>query len=171
MFWGIIKIVRWLLTAILGYLFSRRLLEEGLNLLISSSSSYIEGTLLSNMEVRWVWDLNGEGVFRVKDVRILLDECFLPKAPTATRWVNSSINIKCFYWRFSGSVAYRYQFTTCGVLVSDLLCPLCSFCSEIPRTCFQLQIWLRISSDRMPLVESISDALGMLIQECRNVDF
>ncbi|GKA81895.1 hypothetical protein Tco_0788643 [Tanacetum coccineum] len=43
--------------------------------------TYIEGTLLSNMEDRWVWDLNGEGVFRVKDVRILLDECFLPKAP------------------------------------------------------------------------------------------
>ncbi|GKF67193.1 hypothetical protein Tco_0196872, partial [Tanacetum coccineum] len=50
--------------------------------------TYIEGTLLSNMEDRWVWDLNGEGVFRVKDVRILLDECFLPKAPTATRWVS-----------------------------------------------------------------------------------
>ncbi|GKA60970.1 hypothetical protein Tco_0760377 [Tanacetum coccineum] len=49
--------------------------------------TYIEGTLLSNMEDRWVWDLNGEGVFWVKDVRILLDECFLPKAPTATRWV------------------------------------------------------------------------------------
>ncbi|GJR53484.1 hypothetical protein Tco_1404005 [Tanacetum coccineum] len=42
--------------------------------------TYIEGTLLSNMEDRWVWDLNGEGVFWVKDVRIILDECFLPKA-------------------------------------------------------------------------------------------
>ncbi|GJR94069.1 RNA-directed DNA polymerase, eukaryota [Tanacetum coccineum] len=43
--------------------------------------TYIEGTLLSNMEDRWVWDLNGEGFFRVKDVRILLDECFLSEAP------------------------------------------------------------------------------------------
>ncbi|GJT99223.1 hypothetical protein Tco_1094741 [Tanacetum coccineum] len=25
--------------------------------------TYIEGTLLSNMEDRWVWDLNGEGRF------------------------------------------------------------------------------------------------------------
>ncbi|GJY09976.1 hypothetical protein Tco_0378161 [Tanacetum coccineum] len=57
--------------------------------------TYIEGTLLSNMEDRWVWDLNGEGVFRVKDVRILLDECFLPKAPTATRW------FLIFYVRFA----------------------------------------------------------------------
>ncbi|GJX20604.1 17.9 kDa class II heat shock protein [Tanacetum coccineum] len=42
--------------------------------------TYIEGTLLSNMEDRWVWDLNGEGVFRVKDVRILLDEGFLAES-------------------------------------------------------------------------------------------
>ncbi|PWA70166.1 hypothetical protein CTI12_AA293280 [Artemisia annua] len=43
--------------------------------------------MLSNMEDRWVWDLNGDGAFRVKDVRTLLDECFLSKAPTALRWV------------------------------------------------------------------------------------
>ncbi|GJZ55340.1 hypothetical protein Tco_0610533, partial [Tanacetum coccineum] len=40
----------------------------------------IESTLLSNSEDRWDWDLNGDGVFRVKDVRNLLDETFLPKA-------------------------------------------------------------------------------------------
>nr|GFA93609.1 RNA-directed DNA polymerase, eukaryota [Tanacetum cinerariifolium]GFB43058.1 RNA-directed DNA polymerase, eukaryota [Tanacetum cinerariifolium] len=38
---------------------------------------------------RWVWDLNGEGVFHVKDLRNLLDESFLPKDSTATRWVKS----------------------------------------------------------------------------------
>nr|GEX53532.1 RNA-directed DNA polymerase, eukaryota [Tanacetum cinerariifolium] len=31
-------------------------------------------TILTNLEDRWVWGLNGEGVFRVKDVRNLLDE-------------------------------------------------------------------------------------------------
>nr|GEU29096.1 retrovirus-related Pol polyprotein from transposon TNT 1-94 [Tanacetum cinerariifolium] len=36
-------------------------------------------TILTNMEDIWVWDLNGEGVFRVKDLRNLLDESFLPK--------------------------------------------------------------------------------------------
>ncbi|GJW54675.1 hypothetical protein Tco_0098760 [Tanacetum coccineum] len=78
--------------------------------------TYIEGTLLSNMEDRWVWDLNGEGVFRVKDVRILLDECFLPKAPTASRWVKYvPIKINVFAWK-------------------------------IPRTCSSVADWLRISS-------------------------
>ncbi|GJU53173.1 RNA-directed DNA polymerase, eukaryota [Tanacetum coccineum] len=32
-------------------------------------------------------DLNGEGVFRVKEVRYTLDDIFLPSAPEATRWV------------------------------------------------------------------------------------
>ncbi|GJU82120.1 RNA-directed DNA polymerase, eukaryota [Tanacetum coccineum] len=36
--------------------------------------------ILSNMEDRWIWDLNGDGEFCVKDVRNLLDATFLPKA-------------------------------------------------------------------------------------------
>ncbi|GKC18263.1 hypothetical protein Tco_1020413 [Tanacetum coccineum] len=46
-----------------------------------------EGTLSLSKHEDNGWDFKWEGVFRVKDVRILLDECFLPKAPTATRWV------------------------------------------------------------------------------------
>nr|GEW21479.1 putative RNA-directed DNA polymerase, eukaryota, reverse transcriptase zinc-binding domain protein [Tanacetum cinerariifolium] len=37
---------------------------------------------------RWTWDLNSDKVFRVKDVRYLLYDHFLPKVATATRWVN-----------------------------------------------------------------------------------
>ncbi|GJT57955.1 RNA-directed DNA polymerase, eukaryota [Tanacetum coccineum] len=94
--------------------------------------TYIEGTLLSNMEDRWVWDLNGEGVFRVKDVRILLDECFLPKAPTATRWVKYvPIKINVFAWKvFLDRLPTRSNLQHRGVLVSDLLCPLCSSAQE-----------------------------------------
>ncbi|GJR38485.1 RNA-directed DNA polymerase, eukaryota [Tanacetum coccineum] len=94
--------------------------------------TYIEGTLLSNMEDRWVWDLNVEGVFRVKDVRILLDECFLPKAPTATRWVKYvPIKINVFAWKvFLDRLPTRSNLQHRGVLVSDLLCPLCSSAQE-----------------------------------------
>nr|GEU33284.1 hypothetical protein [Tanacetum cinerariifolium] len=35
--------------------------------------------ILSNSEGRWIWDMSGDGEFRVKDVRNLLDETFLPK--------------------------------------------------------------------------------------------
>ncbi|GJY10330.1 hypothetical protein Tco_0378515 [Tanacetum coccineum] len=60
----------------------------------------IETTILTNLEDIWVWDLNGEGVFRVKDARMLLDERFLPKDSTATRWVKSiPIKINVFAWK------------------------------------------------------------------------
>nr|GFA42994.1 RNA-directed DNA polymerase, eukaryota [Tanacetum cinerariifolium] len=44
----------------------------------------IELAILSNMEDRWTWDLNGDGVFRVRDVRNLLDTTFLPTDVTPT---------------------------------------------------------------------------------------
>ncbi|GJV10687.1 hypothetical protein Tco_1352228 [Tanacetum coccineum] len=41
-------------------------------------------TLSSSID-RWVCDLNGEGVFRVKEIRSILDDLFLPSAVEATR--------------------------------------------------------------------------------------
>ncbi|GJV34982.1 hypothetical protein Tco_1407459 [Tanacetum coccineum] len=49
---------------------------------------------------KWFCDLNGEGVFRVKEVRYTLDDIFLPSAPEATRWVKYiPIKINIFAWR------------------------------------------------------------------------
>nr|GEU52096.1 neutral ceramidase [Tanacetum cinerariifolium] len=45
----------------------------------------IDSVILSNMEDMWFWDLNGDGVFQAKDVRMLIDEAFLPKVVTPTR--------------------------------------------------------------------------------------
>ena len=47
----------------------------------------VRSKVLSNVDDRWVWDLNGEGFFRVKDARDLLDEVFLPKVNIAMRWI------------------------------------------------------------------------------------
>nr|GEU38082.1 RNA-directed DNA polymerase, eukaryota [Tanacetum cinerariifolium] len=47
----------------------------------------VDTVILSNVDDRWFWDLNGEGVFCVKDARNLIDETFLPKEPIATRWL------------------------------------------------------------------------------------
>ncbi|GJV17284.1 RNA-directed DNA polymerase, eukaryota [Tanacetum coccineum] len=113
-------------------------------------------TLLSNMEDRWVWDLNGKCVFRVKDVRILLDECFLPKAPTATRWVKYvPIKINDFAWKvFLDRLPTRSDLQHRGVLVSDLLCPLCFSAQE--DSCIVLSC--RMATDNVgsyAVVESI----------------
>nr|GEV50644.1 RNA-directed DNA polymerase, eukaryota [Tanacetum cinerariifolium] len=45
--------------------------------------------ILSSMEDRWRWDLNGDGYFHVKDVRSKLDDSLLPKAVTPTRWIKT----------------------------------------------------------------------------------
>ncbi|GJS19435.1 hypothetical protein Tco_0448067 [Tanacetum coccineum] len=51
-------------------------------------------------EDRWTCDLNGEGVFRVKDVRNLLDEHFLPNAGVPTRWIKYvPIKVNIFAWK------------------------------------------------------------------------
>nr|GEV63010.1 RNA-directed DNA polymerase, eukaryota [Tanacetum cinerariifolium] len=56
--------------------------------------------IMSNSCDRWYWDLNGNGVFCVKDVRRLLDDFFLPKADVATRWIKQiPIKINIFAWR------------------------------------------------------------------------
>ncbi|GJY95036.1 RNA-directed DNA polymerase, eukaryota [Tanacetum coccineum] len=62
----------------------------------------ISTSFLSNTEDRWVWSLNGSGLFRVSDIRILLDDSFLPKEVVATRWVKFlPIKINIFAWKVS----------------------------------------------------------------------
>lgn len=88
--------------------------------------------MLSNMEDRWVWGLNGEGVFRVKDVRCLLDDSFLPKAPTATRWVKYvPIKVNVFAWKvFLDRLPTRSNLLHRCVQVPDHMCPIFSSAPE-----------------------------------------
>ncbi|GKC25220.1 hypothetical protein Tco_1027370, partial [Tanacetum coccineum] len=60
----------------------------------------IEAVVLSNADDRWVWDLNWEGTFHVKDARKIMDDFFLPKASVATRWIKYvPIKINVFTWK------------------------------------------------------------------------
>nr|GEZ42469.1 RNA-directed DNA polymerase, eukaryota [Tanacetum cinerariifolium] len=49
----------------------------------------VQSKVLSDIDDRWIWDLNGEGVFQVKDAHDLLDEALLPKDNVATRWIKT----------------------------------------------------------------------------------
>ncbi|GKE97395.1 RNA-directed DNA polymerase, eukaryota [Tanacetum coccineum] len=88
--------------------------------------------ILSNMEDRWVWDLNGYGEFRVKDVRTLLDETFLPKADIHTRWIKTiPIKVNIFAWKASlDRLPTRYNLDRRGVEVSSLSCLICNSTHE-----------------------------------------
>nr|GEZ24496.1 RNA-directed DNA polymerase, eukaryota, reverse transcriptase zinc-binding domain protein [Tanacetum cinerariifolium] len=58
----------------------------------------LDYVILSNSNDRWVSDLNGDGVFRVNDVRNLLDEFFLPRADVPTR--NGGIFVAFILYRY-----------------------------------------------------------------------
>nr|GEV03585.1 RNA-directed DNA polymerase, eukaryota [Tanacetum cinerariifolium] len=75
---------------------------------LSLFNDLVSSVSLSNSEDRWVWNLNGSGLFRVSGIRNLLDEKFLPKDDVATRWIKYiPIKINIFAWK--ESVALRFS--------------------------------------------------------------
>ncbi|GJV34981.1 RNA-directed DNA polymerase, eukaryota [Tanacetum coccineum] len=86
---------------------------------------------------RWFCDLNGEGVFRVKEVRYTLDDIFLPSAPEATRWVKYiPIKINIFAWRARlDRLPTRSNLLRRGVVLDSSLCPICG---EVPEDIFHV---------------------------------
>nr|GEY48895.1 hypothetical protein [Tanacetum cinerariifolium] len=54
---------------------------------LSWISDLLDIVVLSNMGGRRFWDVNGDGCFRVKDVRRMLDDMLLPKSDVPSRWV------------------------------------------------------------------------------------
>ncbi|GKA68446.1 RNA-directed DNA polymerase, eukaryota [Tanacetum coccineum] len=82
---------------------------------VEKLSLLLDTVILSNMDDRWFWDLNGDGVFQVKDVRSMLDEAFLPKMEVPTRWIKSIPIKEC--------------------LLPSLSCPLCDQCHMFAGTC------------------------------------
>ncbi|GJY69502.1 RNA-directed DNA polymerase, eukaryota [Tanacetum coccineum] len=87
----------------------------------------LDNVILSNMDDRWVWDLNGDGIFRVKDARYLLDDFFLPKVDTRTRWVKFiPIKLNIFAWKVSlNRLPTRLNLVRRGVSVAPVSCSIC----------------------------------------------
>nr|GEY75844.1 RNA-directed DNA polymerase, eukaryota [Tanacetum cinerariifolium] len=66
----------------------RRSVRDGVERQQYDDLNSVSGSItLSASKDRWICDLNGDGVFRVKNVRTILDDIFLPSAADATRWV------------------------------------------------------------------------------------
>ncbi|PWA35487.1 RNA-directed DNA polymerase, eukaryota, Reverse transcriptase zinc-binding domain protein [Artemisia annua] len=79
----------------------RRLIRDGVERQqLLDLNSLIGSLTISSSKDRWICDLNGDGEFRVKDVRIKLDDVLLPFDSNATRWVKYiPIKINVFAWR------------------------------------------------------------------------
>ncbi|GJS44675.1 RNA-directed DNA polymerase, eukaryota [Tanacetum coccineum] len=94
---------------------------------LSTLVAFLGFVILSNSNDRWVSDLNGDGVFRVKDVRNLLDEFFLPRADIPTRWVkNIPIKVNIFAWKLAlDRLPTRANLVQRNVVTESQSCPLC----------------------------------------------
>ncbi|GJV14855.1 RNA-directed DNA polymerase, eukaryota [Tanacetum coccineum] len=102
----------------------------------------LESVSLSSAQDRWICDLSGDGEFRVKEVRNILDDLFLPSQFESTRWVKY-IPIKIV-------IVYRLDLISyVGVFTWILLIALCvKLLRRIFSTfCFDV-IWHRLSCVR-----------------------
>ncbi|GJR39300.1 RNA-directed DNA polymerase, eukaryota [Tanacetum coccineum] len=92
----------------------------------------LDSVILSSSKDRWVCDLNGDGVFRVKDVHSILDNIFLPSVDVPTRWVKYiPIKINIFVWRARlDRLPTRSNLVRRGVVLDSDHCSICGSVSE-----------------------------------------
>ncbi|GJV89336.1 RNA-directed DNA polymerase, eukaryota [Tanacetum coccineum] len=98
--------------------------QESFNLLCQS----VRGLVLSNIEDRWSWSLEGSGLFSVKSSRAYIDDLLLPKADAATRWIRIlPIKINVFAWKVClDALPTRCNMSLRGIDIPSILCPLCN---------------------------------------------
>nr|GEV56067.1 RNA-directed DNA polymerase, eukaryota [Tanacetum cinerariifolium] len=81
---------------------------------------------------RWIYDLSGDGEFRVKVARTKLDDVFLPSDSIDTRWVKYiPIKINVFAWRVRlDRLPTRVNLFRRGVVLESSQCPMCGLLPE-----------------------------------------
>nr|GEZ11128.1 RNA-directed DNA polymerase, eukaryota [Tanacetum cinerariifolium] len=94
--------------------------------------SLLGSFIFSPLSDRWSCDLNGEGMFRVKDIRSILDDLFLPSSNEATRWAKYvPIKVNVFAWRARlDRLPTRDNLAKRGVIMDSSLCPICGLFPE-----------------------------------------
>nr|GEU46509.1 RNA-directed DNA polymerase, eukaryota [Tanacetum cinerariifolium] len=117
----------WLDTWIMDLPLSIRQVRDGVEGQQWSELLSLLGTFISSPSSdRWICDLNGDGMFRVKDIRSYLDDLFLPSSNEATRWVKYvPIKVNVFAWRARlDRLPTRDNLAKRGVNMVSTLCPV-----------------------------------------------
>nr|GEV11288.1 RNA-directed DNA polymerase, eukaryota [Tanacetum cinerariifolium] len=163
----------------------RREIRDGVERQQWTDMLSILGTvILSPSFDRWICDLNGDGTFRVKDIRAILDDMFLPSASEATRWVKYiPIKINVFNWRARlDRLPTRCNLLNRCVVLESSLCPICGsvpedaqhifFSASWPNLCFFGSvvggISIGLSSKLKLMLEGVFDVAWWHIWSFRN---
>nr|GEW19669.1 RNA-directed DNA polymerase, eukaryota, reverse transcriptase zinc-binding domain protein [Tanacetum cinerariifolium] len=98
----------------------------------------IDGCILSNSNDRWSWSLDGVGDFTISSVRIAIDDYFLPKGTTTTRWIKEvPIKINIHAWKVNNDCfPTKFNMSRSGMEIDTILCPLCNSTAESSRHLF-----------------------------------
>nr|GEY68329.1 RNA-directed DNA polymerase, eukaryota, reverse transcriptase zinc-binding domain protein [Tanacetum cinerariifolium] len=107
--------------------------EEWRNMLES-----LDGVLLSPVEDRWKWVLNGSGVFTVALARQYIDNKRLPGTSSKSRWIKKvPIKVNIHAWKVSlNGLPTRWNISRRGMDISFILCPLCELAVETSKHLF-----------------------------------
>ncbi|GJY62112.1 RNA-directed DNA polymerase, eukaryota [Tanacetum coccineum] len=86
----------------------------------------------SSSEDRWYCDLNGDGMFHVKDIRLAIDEIFLPGLNENTRWVKFvPIKVNVMVWRARlDRLPSKLNLINRGISLDNDICPMCGILPE-----------------------------------------
>ncbi|XP_071709263.1 uncharacterized protein [Rutidosis leptorrhynchoides] len=83
---------------------------------------------LVNKPDAWVCNANKDGIFYVKDSRVLIERKLLPSSQVGTSWfkfVPRKVNI--FLWRFRlDRIPVSWNLSTKGIEVDSIVCPTCN---------------------------------------------
>ncbi|GKE61089.1 RNA-directed DNA polymerase, eukaryota [Tanacetum coccineum] len=90
-------------------------------------SNLLDPISLSSSDDRWFYDLNGDGEFWVKDIRLMIDDFFLPKDDVPTRWIKGiPIKGNVFVWKMVlDRLPTRSNLSRRNVVLSSSICPIC----------------------------------------------
>nr|GEV36937.1 RNA-directed DNA polymerase, eukaryota [Tanacetum cinerariifolium] len=98
----------------------------------------VEGCILSNMNDRWAWSLEGSCEFLVSSVRKVIDATLLPKGTTKIRWIKAvPIKINVHAWKVKHDcLPTRVNISRKGVEIESMLCHMCDNAVESSRHLF-----------------------------------
>nr|GEZ11108.1 RNA-directed DNA polymerase, eukaryota [Tanacetum cinerariifolium] len=107
----------------------------------------------------------GSGVFRVKDVRCMLDDFFLPRDEVATRWLpHLPIKLNVFAWRlYLDRLPTKSNLIRRGIQVSSPSCSNCnSFDEDVSHIFFKCPLAIEVSRAVCRPRRTFKDAVGRL---------
>nr|GEY65801.1 RNA-directed DNA polymerase, eukaryota [Tanacetum cinerariifolium] len=105
--------------------------------------SFIDSVSLFFSQDMWVCNASGDGSFRVKDIRNLIDDLILPSWTEPTRWVKFiPIKINIFVWRARRDyLPTRSNLVRKGVFMDSNACPICgAYEEDIHHILFQCDL-------------------------------